>query len=81
MSGSLAGALHQLAQQSDTTYHWVDAVCIDSWNFSEKAQQTQLTQEIYRKALRVSCWINHRTISKTEKIIEVRYSHYSEIYE
>ncbi|KAH8909320.1 hypothetical protein BR93DRAFT_874904, partial [Coniochaeta sp. PMI_546] len=73
MSGSLAGALYQLAQQSDTTYHWIDAVCINSWNFSEKAQQTQLTQEIYRKALHFSCWINPWTIPKAEKILEVRY--------
>ncbi|KAI1771147.1 heterokaryon incompatibility protein-domain-containing protein [Hypoxylon cercidicola] len=46
---------------------WVDAVCIDQDNLSERNHQVQLMREIYRKAAAVFSWID----SSREKNIDL----------
>ncbi|KAK3304996.1 heterokaryon incompatibility protein-domain-containing protein [Chaetomium strumarium] len=39
-------------------YLWVDAICIDQSNSSERAQQVALMHEIYTKASSVIAWVS-----------------------
>jgi hypothetical protein len=54
---NLCAALGCLQHSSTPRVLWVDAVCIDQNNESEKQQQIQLMAEIYAKASHVIVWL------------------------
>lgn len=56
---NLAVALRQLrdAMAPSKSYLWVDAICINQHDISERASQVQLMGDIYRDALKVVSWI------------------------
>jgi Heterokaryon incompatibility protein (HET) len=53
---SLACALRSLRRSEDVVL-WIDALCIDQGNKSEKSQQIRRMAEIYRKATEVIIWL------------------------
>lgn len=53
---NLSDALHAL-RQSESRLIWVDNLCIDQDNKSEKEQQIGMMAEIYQRAVRVIVWL------------------------
>ncbi|KAI0198823.1 hypothetical protein F4808DRAFT_434578 [Astrocystis sublimbata] len=49
--------LSALTSRTSSRYLWVDAVCIDQTNTSEKNAQVRVMDEIYRNASYVSIWL------------------------
>jgi hypothetical protein len=54
---NLHAALVQLRDKEQPRVVWVDAVCIDMWNLSEKGSQVRLMTEVYSGAEEVSVWL------------------------
>lgn len=50
-------ALRRLRFKTEERTLWIDAVCIDQNNISERGQQVQLMSEIYRQAKRVLAYL------------------------
>jgi hypothetical protein len=53
---SLAEALPRLSQLSKTKRLWIDQICIDQGNISERNQQVRIMGQIYEKALYTLIW-------------------------
>jgi Heterokaryon incompatibility protein (HET) len=51
-------ALRQLRNKSRSIRIWIDALCINQQNISERNQQVRMMEEIYRKAKHVRIWLN-----------------------
>ena len=54
---NLYAALNQLREQKRDLVLWVDALCIDQENLTEKTHQVQKMARIYSKAHRVIVWL------------------------
>ena len=54
---NLALALRSLRFKNRFRYLWVDAVCINQNDLTEKSQQVALMSIIYKSARRVICWL------------------------
>lgn len=50
---SLAATLPAISGQSKTGYLWIDQVCIDQGNLSERSHQVTVMGDVYRSAIRV----------------------------
>ena len=46
--------------ESTSDAAWIDQLCIDQLNSSEKGQQVQMMGTVYEKAKRVYAWLGHR---------------------
>ena len=57
---NLLGALRYLRETRQGSRFWVDALCINQNDLTERAQQVQLMSRIYQKALLVAMWISER---------------------
>lgn len=57
ITANLYSALQQLRPISAPRYLWIDALCIDQTNVSEKSHQVQLMGDIYKRAARVLVWL------------------------
>lgn len=51
---------------------WVDAVCINQQDLSEKGEQVQLMAEIYSKASRVIVWLGDAQENSDQALEEIR---------
>lgn len=51
-------ALRQLRNKSRNIRIWIDALCINQQNISERNQQVRMMEEIYQKAKHVRIWLN-----------------------
>ncbi|KAI0969273.1 heterokaryon incompatibility protein-domain-containing protein [Xylaria arbuscula] len=54
---NLFGALDAVRKREEDILVWVDALCIDQQNHTERSQQVQLMTEIYAKATQVAIWL------------------------
>ena len=54
---SLGEALQELTTRGNPIRLWVDQICINQNNETEKEQQVQLMSRIYVQALRVIGWL------------------------
>jgi len=57
ITANLYSALQQLRPVKAPRYLWIDALCIDQINDSEKSHQVQLMGDIYKRAARVLVWL------------------------
>lgn len=57
VSEATYGALHDRSSLWRTRFVWIDYVCIDQANLSEKSRQISLMKDIYRLASRVIVWL------------------------
>lgn len=57
----LANALKHLRYHDKVRYLWIDALCINQRNISEKNQQVKLMLQIYQKARSVPVWLGMPT--------------------
>ncbi|KAI8938742.1 hypothetical protein NX059_004609 [Plenodomus lindquistii] len=58
---NLFGALKGLRNSLKPTLHWIDAICIDQTNDTERGEQVGLMKEIYSKASGVIVWLGPST--------------------
>ncbi|KAM0253630.1 hypothetical protein ACHAQJ_007205 [Trichoderma viride] len=54
---NLESALRQLRDESRERILWIDAICIDQNNVSERGYQVNLMRDIYRMAIGVIIWL------------------------
>lgn len=54
---NLAAALTRLRLADGSRCIWIDAICIDQTNLSERSQQVSIMRDIYARADRVLIWI------------------------
>ncbi|KAL9631354.1 MAG: hypothetical protein Q9204_004267 [Flavoplaca sp. TL-2023a] len=54
---NLGSALKRLRLDNEDRIMWIDAICIDQANISEKSQQVQQMRHIYQSASRVVVWL------------------------
>lgn len=54
---NLNAALFQLRHQTEPRVVWIDAICIDQRNDSEKSEQVQLMARIYSQASKAIIWL------------------------
>ena len=54
---NLANALRAVRQTSDTILIWVDALCINQQDLSERNHQVQLMRQIFTSAVTVNIWL------------------------
>ncbi|KAI4274215.1 MAG: hypothetical protein LQ337_004094 [Flavoplaca oasis] len=54
---NLGSALKRLRLDNEDRIMWIDAICIDQANISEKSQQVQQMRRIYQSASRVVVWL------------------------
>ncbi|KAH7120900.1 heterokaryon incompatibility protein-domain-containing protein [Dendryphion nanum] len=54
---NLHAALQHLRLQDDCLCLWVDAICIDQKNLSERSAQVAMMRDIYRSSTRVYVWL------------------------
>ncbi|GAB7355540.1 hypothetical protein MBLNU459_g6019t2 [Dothideomycetes sp. NU459] len=54
---SLDEALRRMRLETEDRILWIDAICIDQSNITERGQQVELMAEIYRSAKRVLIWL------------------------
>ena len=54
---NLASALLHLRDKNSTLRIWVDAICINQFNNSEKSAQVAMMAEIYKTAVQVIIWL------------------------
>jgi hypothetical protein len=57
ISSNLNLALHHLIEPGQSRYLWVDQICINQNDGSEKAAQVQLMDQIYGSADKVAIWL------------------------
>jgi hypothetical protein len=69
---NLHGALLRLRHRSIQRVLWVDAVCINQNNDSEKEQQIQIMAKIYALANRVVVWLGDATEDSDYALEEIR---------
>ncbi|KAH8643121.1 hypothetical protein IG631_00584 [Alternaria alternata] len=69
VSSTLHVALEHLRYRSQECKIWIDAICIDQANLSERNSQVAIMRQIYRNAARVIIWIGPATDS-SEKAME-----------
>jgi hypothetical protein len=71
---NLLAALKRFRKEHADVYLWVDALCINQLDNSEKAEQVKHMGDIYRNAARTLIWLgpeyddSHNTISQLVKI-------------
>ncbi|KAH7235451.1 hypothetical protein BKA59DRAFT_444431 [Fusarium tricinctum] len=70
VGANLYAALLRLRHTSLERILWVDAICIDQTNITEKEQQIQLMAEIYAKARSVIIWLGEATAAGSEEALE-----------
>jgi hypothetical protein len=61
ISSNLLAALRKLRLPGNTRLLWVDALCINQHDISERGHQVQLMDEIYRRADNVLIWLGEET--------------------
>ena len=54
---TLEQALPNIANQCSTGYLWIDQICINQDDLSERAQQVSIMRDIYSKCQRVLVWL------------------------
>uniref|UniRef100_L2FI68 Ankyrin repeat and sam domain containing protein 6 n=1 Tax=Colletotrichum fructicola (strain Nara gc5) TaxID=1213859 RepID=L2FI68_COLFN len=59
VTDNLLGALQNLRRTEEDRILWVDAICIDQSNISERGHQVGWMGELYRHADEVLCWLGH----------------------
>jgi Heterokaryon incompatibility protein (HET) len=57
---NLRDALQRLRLEGERRTLWVDALCINQNDVSERGSQVKLMQQIYQRAVRVLIWIGHQ---------------------
>jgi len=70
VGANLYAALLRLRYTSLERILWIDAICIDQTNITEKEQQIQLMAEIYAKARSVIIWLGEATTAGSEDALE-----------
>ncbi|CAN9138058.1 unnamed protein product [Alternaria alternata] len=66
VSSTLYVALEHLRYRSQECKLWIDAICIDQANTSERNSQVAIMRQIYRNAARVIIWIGPATESSEQ---------------
>lgn len=66
VSENLADALRHLRSPSETRVLWVDAICIDQSDTTERGHQIQLMKSIFSEARRVLVWLGPASQSTAE---------------
>lgn len=61
LTPNLANALHHVRSASKPIRLWVDALCINQSDLTERAQQVELMTSIYREATEVLIWLGGET--------------------
>ena len=69
---NLRDALWQLRQLGEFSYLWIDAICINQKDNSEKSQQIKLMPELYSKASLVIIWLGKSDQTSDEAIDLIR---------
>ena len=67
-------ALHNLTKILKLQTIWIDAICINQNDNSEKSHQISLMRDIYGKAKRVLIWLGDKTDGSDEAINWVKYA-------
>ena len=49
--------LEDVVSEQHSTWVWIDALCIDEWNFEERAAQVRLMGSIFGRATEVLVWL------------------------
>ena len=68
ISKNLRDALWQLRQLGEFSYLWIDAICINQKDNSEKSQQMKLMPKLYSKASLVIIWLGKSDQTSDEAI-------------
>jgi len=63
---NLYSALYHLRSSHSDSFLWIDAVCVDQNNSSEKATQVQRMGEIYSRALHTVIWLGDANLLSRE---------------
>lgn len=63
---NLALALRRLRFEDRNRYLWIDAVCINQDDATDKSRQVAMMGSIYRSARQVVCWLGHADESINE---------------
>lgn len=71
VSTNLAQALKRIRYPFGIRYVWVDAVCIDQSNLTERGHQVKMMGYIYSKASRVLVWLGADTDATPKGPLEV----------
>jgi hypothetical protein len=69
---SLHAALLRLRDHDIPRIIWIDAICIDQSNKTERSHQIPLMAEIYAKASRVVVWLGEEKDNSDQALEEVR---------
>jgi len=65
---NLFDALHALRQENAERLLWIDAVCINQEDLSERSSQVKLMRHIYKKSERVLIWLGGPSMLSQEAI-------------
>lgn len=65
VTSNLGHALHHLRLPSVARTLWIDAICINQTDISERNEQVQNMQKIYQLASRVIAWVGITTVKST----------------
>lgn len=67
-------ALRRLRSTKNELTIWIDAVCINQDDMSERSQQVTMMREIYEKAAGVCVWLGPDASSEVEAVMEELHS-------
>ena len=71
ITSSLWEALRVLARERAGKFLWVDAICINQKDSSEKSSQVRMMGQIYQRAQRVIIWINRPGIRSGRRQVDL----------
>jgi hypothetical protein len=66
VSENVVAALRALRYQSKTRTLWMEATCVDQYNFAERSSQLQLKGQTFERAVCVIVWLGSGTITTHE---------------
>jgi hypothetical protein len=70
ISVNIGAALHTFRHETEPLLLWIDTLCIDQINFSERSQQVRLMRQIYSQADVVLAWLGPATAHSYHGITE-----------
>ncbi|KAF2729998.1 HET-domain-containing protein, partial [Polyplosphaeria fusca] len=74
ISQTLLDALVQLESEEDSKkkLFWIDAICINQYDYEEKSEQVQIMGDIYRQAADVIIWLGTRNYEQQNTFTNVK---------
>jgi hypothetical protein len=72
ITDSVACLLHYLTLESDDFIIWIDAICINQCDVSEKGHQIRLMRDIYASATNVLVWLGGPSEDSSSSFLQIR---------